>query len=802
MTPAKHTYLFSFELILTFFLMTSIIIFAHSLFKDFTPYLLVVAVIGFITSWFNKDKNNVRLIEGLINAGAIGVLLWTISAIAKSSLLFNEVISLCLKSGILIAVIFSFYANHKSLLRCIQALSVPLFMCTPIIVTLYYGIHLVLAGVYLTSWVAIIRIKFYSTLAPSSEEKSLRLSSFSGAIAFFSIALIASWFIFSQSKLTAIKNAGFFMRAAGGFGTQENELESQYRLLEQQLQEQIIGSLDQLREQGEKNKIIYQLSNLIKDSPEVIKLKNAEHDLYDHLQRPGPGEEEVANKQPDTFSLERYMDKKVELIIQNIQTTISEELKRSSFNAAKWFSILNKTNKLIAAQSLKETEQYEKELHKIIDQANPDSSAVKELHKNIDELGTWKKFQLERKQENYYRRDDLSAQQQTTKDRAAEEEQSKQNASEESQQETDQPTQDAPEETPSEAEASQQSNSAASPSQENQENEDVHGQNELRAIVIKPHHISLPLGNQAQLQATGIYYSGEEIDLTPLVDWKPSDNAIVAVTKGTLRTLGRGTTDLCAEFDGIKSEPALIEVTDPVLASIQLSPAHARLALEDIFFMKAEGVYSDGSRNNISDQASWIVEKQAIVKVLKGKLLPLKTGTTQIHAEYLKVKSEPAAIRIGISLMWVIKRIALVFLIACAMAVATMLGLQIITTKKKKSLFTLLSDDPRAFIIGAYENARRFIAVTGTTDNRSSSPFAYARAVEEKYKIKNGLFLRLTDTYQEAKFSSHALSRENASSFLKDYNELIKKILNHHETTQRSWFILLSLCKRLPLFIA
>src|SRR5512137_1808150 len=62
----------------------------------------------------------------------------------------------------------------------------------------------------------------------------------------------------------------------------------------------------------------------------------------------------------------------------------------------------------------------------------------------------------------------------------------------------------------------------------------------LVSIEVAPAAPVIALGTTTQLKATGIYSDNSKKDLTPSVDWHSSDNAVVTVSHGLAKSVGRG----------------------------------------------------------------------------------------------------------------------------------------------------------------------------------------------------------------------------------------------------------------------
>jgi uncharacterized protein YjdB len=125
----------------------------------------------------------------------------------------------------------------------------------------------------------------------------------------------------------------------------------------------------------------------------------------------------------------------------------------------------------------------------------------------------------------------------------------------------------------------------------------------LVSIEVTPAAPVIALGTTTQLKATGIYSDNSKKDLTPSVDWHSSDNAVVTVSCGLAKSVGRGSAVIGAasgSVSGIISGSGTLTVTDATLVSIQVTPANPETALGTTKQFTATGVFSDDSVQNLT----------------------------------------------------------------------------------------------------------------------------------------------------------------------------------------------------------
>jgi hypothetical protein len=125
-----------------------------------------------------------------------------------------------------------------------------------------------------------------------------------------------------------------------------------------------------------------------------------------------------------------------------------------------------------------------------------------------------------------------------------------------------------------------------------------------------------------------------------------------------------------------------------------------------------------------------------------------------------------------------------------------------LTEKRKNELKFSLSKNPRAFIVGLYENMRRILGFFNLDYEGFLAPIYYAELVREKYSIRDNLFLRFTSRFEEAKYSRHVLDADAALSALDDYNNFLQTLFSRYNRVSLFAKYCLALVRRTPFFIS
>jgi hypothetical protein len=323
----------------------------------------------------------------------------------------------------------------------------------------------------------------------------------------------------------------------------------------------------------------------------------------------------------------------------------------------------------------------------------------------------------------------------------------------------------------------------------------------LKTIKVSPDSLEIPVGETSQFTASGIYSDNSRADLTHLGDWSSSNDMIAAVSKGKINPVSPGEANIYVKYNGIKSLPAFVKVQGPKLVSIVLSPQSLRISMEESPFLKAEGYFSDSSRKDITSLVNWKEARSGTIKIEKGRVIPQRFGKTQVHAEYLGIQSLPCDITVVFTMAWLIHFVIKLLLLFILYILAVFVVSYALTEKIKNDLKTSLDTDPRGFIIKLYDNTRKILTIFQLPYKEPITPLSYARLIQESYSLEDSPLVNLTVKFEEARYSSHILTKEDAVLALEKYNNFLKTLFSRHSKATLFIKYCRSILHRTPLII-
>ena len=154
------------------------------------------------------------------------------------------------------------------------------------------------------------------------------------------------------------------------------------------------------------------------------------------------------------------------------------------------------------------------------------------------------------------------------------------------------------------------------------------------SVTVVANSSSLTVGQQVQLTAVATYSDNSTQDVTSSAAWQSADSAVVAVSpSGTLSAIKTGGPVDVSASSGGHSGSLAFTVSAATLSSILVSPNPVSLVAGQTASMKATGVYSDGTSQDITGQVSWSTGDGSIASVSAlGLLTAASVGQTTVSA--------------------------------------------------------------------------------------------------------------------------------------------------------------------------
>ncbi|MFZ3340000.1 MAG: Ig-like domain-containing protein [Terriglobales bacterium] len=159
----------------------------------------------------------------------------------------------------------------------------------------------------------------------------------------------------------------------------------------------------------------------------------------------------------------------------------------------------------------------------------------------------------------------------------------------------------------------------------------------LVSLQITPTAASVAVQTQAQFRVIGTFGDGSTQDLTQSASWTSSPASVATVSdsggsKGLATGLIAGNATITAFFAGQVGTGAL-SVTDATLTSLTITPGDPSIPLGSSQRFTATGNFSDGTTENLTNQAMWTSSDVTVATIgVNGLANSVATGTATITA--------------------------------------------------------------------------------------------------------------------------------------------------------------------------
>ena len=162
---------------------------------------------------------------------------------------------------------------------------------------------------------------------------------------------------------------------------------------------------------------------------------------------------------------------------------------------------------------------------------------------------------------------------------------------------------------------------------------------QINRLIVTPRLSTTPGGQTRQFTAMAIFEDNTTRNVTAQAQWLSADEAIVRMdAQGVMSAISKGETSVSASYRGLTTQ-AQVTVNGAELLEIQVTPQTPEVAVDTIMRFFATAIYSDGTREDVSEGVSWDTGDQSIMSIFlhprwQGIAIANAPGVTQISAQY------------------------------------------------------------------------------------------------------------------------------------------------------------------------
>ena len=158
----------------------------------------------------------------------------------------------------------------------------------------------------------------------------------------------------------------------------------------------------------------------------------------------------------------------------------------------------------------------------------------------------------------------------------------------------------------------------------------------LSKIEVFASENSFPICYTSKLTVYGVYSDGSSTDITTELseaDWSSSDTKVATVAMGVVTGKARGKVSITASFGGYRDVLSLT-VTEAILQTLSLTAEPASIPSGYTAHVRAEGLYSDGSRYDLTEhvpETAWSSSDSQVASVNRGIVTSKAPGKSSIY---------------------------------------------------------------------------------------------------------------------------------------------------------------------------
>ncbi|MEI9936556.1 MAG: Ig-like domain-containing protein [Pseudomonadota bacterium] len=154
----------------------------------------------------------------------------------------------------------------------------------------------------------------------------------------------------------------------------------------------------------------------------------------------------------------------------------------------------------------------------------------------------------------------------------------------------------------------------------------------VASLELTPRELSIAAGTSSDVQATLIASDGTNTDVTSDASWTSSDPEVVTVEGGTVVGLEVGTAEITVTASSLTAT-LTVTVTDATLLTLSITPPTPTLAKGLEKQLKATGVFTDNTTQDLTKQVTWSSATKKFATVSsQGLLTAVAVGSAKISA--------------------------------------------------------------------------------------------------------------------------------------------------------------------------
>ena len=171
-----------------------------------------------------------------------------------------------------------------------------------------------------------------------------------------------------------------------------------------------------------------------------------------------------------------------------------------------------------------------------------------------------------------------------------------------------------------------------------------------KSISIRPKgDQTLKVAQTSVLSAMLVRSDGSELDVTTQSKWSSSKTSVATITAGgSMTAVAAGSSVVQASYSSF-TDQINVTVSPATLQSISLDSSSVNLSVGGSHSFVATGIYSDGSKKDLTASATWSTSKATVATVASGLATAKAVGTTEITAKLGSIVSDKGIVTVSAS---------------------------------------------------------------------------------------------------------------------------------------------------------
>ena len=163
--------------------------------------------------------------------------------------------------------------------------------------------------------------------------------------------------------------------------------------------------------------------------------------------------------------------------------------------------------------------------------------------------------------------------------------------------------------------------------------------------VVPVYSVIVEQGEPVQLWAKMTDADGQTQTVNEAATWTSSDEDVATVSEGLVTGVSSGTSKISASFAGMTSTATV--TVEPKLERIEIAPRAVTTAPHAPAAMRAVGIFADGSKREVTDEATWISVDPSIASVTgSGRFTGKRPGEVQVNALLGEIGAAPRVLTV------------------------------------------------------------------------------------------------------------------------------------------------------------